>query len=304
MQIVSLAIVPILVVMTLGYFLRRRWFTHPTFWSGLESLNYLVLMPALFINSIGQADLSTVPFGKVALVLAVPFVLITVAFLVVRRLLRVDGPAITSIIQGGIRFNTYSGLIFASAIAGQEGMAIFSVVCAIGVPMVNVLCVAALTHYGDNDATFKPASVLKQLLTNPLIVGCLVGVAVSLSPFAYPSVLDASLGILADGALVTGTLAVGAALKFDINWKDAGVLALTSAVKLGLVPFIAFAVATALGVQGTALTAVLILTALPTAPSAYVLAVKMGGDTKLMSSLSGVQTVLALVTMPLWLMLV
>ena len=304
MQVVTLAIVPILVVMTVGYVLRRRWFTSPSFWSGLESLNYLVLMPALFINSIGQADLSAIPFAKVALTLAVPFVSLTVLLLLLRPVLRVSGPSVTSMIQGAIRFNTYSGLIFASALAGSEGLAVFSVVCTIAVPMVNVLCVTALILHGDNDATLQPLSILKQLLTNPLVLGCLVGMAISLSPVVYPQVLDATLGIFADAALVTGTLAVGAALKFDVNRKDAGILGLTSAIKLGLVPLVVYTLGQWLGIEGVALAGVLILAALPTAPSAYVLAVKLGGDTRLMSSLSGVQTVLALVTMPLWLMLV
>ena len=48
---------------------------------------------------------------------------------------------------------------------------------------------------------------------------------------------------------------------------------------------------------------IILITAVPTAPSATVLASRMGGDTRLMAAITGVQTVLAIVTIPLLLLL-
>lgn len=56
-----------------------------------------------------------------------------------------------------------------------------------------------------------------------------------------------------------------------------------------------------MGVTGATLTSIVLITAVPTAPSAYVLASRMGGDTRLMASITGTQTVLSIAALPLML---
>ncbi|MGD7002280.1 AEC family transporter [Corynebacterium halotolerans] len=304
MQIVTTAIVPILVVMALGFVLKRRWLPSPAFWTGMEQLTYFVLTPALFVTAIASVDLTAVPFGSVAAVLVIPILVATALVLVLRRLMKATGPQITSLVQGAVRFNTYTGLIFASAVAGAEGVALFSLAAAIVVPLVNVVSVAALTVYGDNDAEIRPVPMARQIITNPLILGCVVGIAFSLAPFELPAFADASLGIVADGALVIGTLVVGAALQFRISRHDIGMITVVSVIKLVALPLSAFFLAQWLSIEGVMLAAIVIITALPPAPSSYVLAARMGGDGQLMISITGVQTVLSLVTLPLLLTLV
>lgn len=304
MQIVTTAIVPILVVMAAGYALKRWWLPSSAFWRGMEQLTYFVLTPALFISAIASVDLLAVPFGAVAVALVVPVAVAAVLVLALKRPIGASGPELTSLVQGAIRFNTYTGLIFASALAGSEGVAMFSLVAAIDVPLVNVISVTVLTVYGDNDAELRPVPLLRKILGNPMILGCLVGIAFSLAPFQLPAFADASLGILADGALVTGTLAVGAALQFRISRHDIGMITLVSVIKLVALPLSALLLARWMSVEGVMLAALIIITALPPAPSSYVLSVRMGGDGQLMISITGVQTILSLVTVPLLLLLV
>ena len=65
------------------------------------------------------------------------------------------------------------------------------------------------------------------------------------------------------------------------------------------VPLTAGATAHALGAEGALLASIVLICAVPTAPSSYVLASRMGGDTRLMASITGVQTLLAIVTLPI-----
>ncbi|RNE49923.1 AEC family transporter [Corynebacterium alimapuense] len=304
MQLVATAIIPILVVMTVGFILKRRWLPSFEFWNGMEQLTYFVLTPALFITAIASVDLTSVPFGSVAVALAIPILVAAGLVLVLKRPIRATGPEITSMIQGAIRFNTYTGLIFASALAGAQGVAMFSLAAAIVVPLVNVISVVALTVYGDNETELRPLPMLRQILTNPLILSCLVGIGFSVGPVELPAFVDASLGILADGALVIGTLVVGAALQFQISRHHIGMITLTSAIKLIALPLGAFFLAQLMSIEGVMLAAIVIITALPPAPSSYVLAARMGGDGQLMISITGVQTVLSLATLPLLLALI
>jgi hypothetical protein len=53
------------------------------------------------------------------------------------------------------------------------------------------------------------------------------------------------------------------------------------------------------GVSGTGLVIVAVCSAVPTAPSAYVLARQMGGDAPLLAQIITLQTILAAITMPI-----
>lgn len=299
MHLVSTAIVPVLLLLLIGWILRRRFITDPEFWRGLEFLSYRVFTPALFVTSISGTELTGVPLEALSGGLAAPVVAATIVVLALKRVLRADGPRVTSLVQGSIRINTYIGLVFVAALYGDEGVALFALACALMVPLVNVVSVLVLTIHGANEATLRPACFAHLLVGNPLIQACVAGMALSLLDLSLPPVLGSTLGMLAEPALVSGTLAVGAAITVRLELRDLRDIALTSGLKLVAVPLAAGAIARGLGAEGALLASIVLICAVPTAPSSYVLASRMGGDTRLMASITGVQTILALATLPL-----
>src|SRR5690625_7981727 len=107
MQIVLTAVVPILILMGLGMYLRQKTLRSPQFWSGLDHLVYFVLTPALFVSTISQTPLDTVPMGGLALSVGIPITIAAVLMVALRKPLRASGPELGSAIQGTIRINTY-----------------------------------------------------------------------------------------------------------------------------------------------------------------------------------------------------
>lgn len=86
------------------------------------------------------------------------------------------------------------------------------------------------------------------------------------------------LGRLSEASIALGLLAVGAALRLR---GESGAHLPSSyllAVKLLAVPAIAWMAARTLGLQGVYFDVVVMFGALPTASSAYILAMRMGGD--------------------------
>ncbi len=83
----------------------------------------------------------------------------TVAGLVVaaRPLLRIDGPAFTSVFQGAVRFNNYVGVTLAAGLYGAKGIALAAICNAAIVPTVNILCVVVFARHGSARLT-GPAS--------------------------------------------------------------------------------------------------------------------------------------------------
>lgn len=301
MQLITAAIVPVIILLIAGAAIRRFFLTEPAFWRGLEWLSYHVFTPALFVESIAQTDLTGVSVGPLLLSLALPTLVVSALLIALRRVLRANGPQLTSLVQGSIRLNTYIGLVFASALHGVDGVASFALAAAVMVPLVNVICVTTLSFYGATDGGRKRGGVWREIVTNPLILGCAVGLALNLTGVGLPSAVAAPVEILASPALVCGTLVAGAAISLQLRRRDGLDIALVSVLKLIVLPFAAAGVATAAGVSDLMLTSITLICALPTAPSAYVLATRMGGDERLMASITGAQTVLSMATMPLML---
>lgn len=298
MQIALTAIVPVLIIMGLGMYLRHRVLSSRHFWSGLDVLVYYIFTPALFVSTISQTPLDEVPIVGLALSVSVPIVVVAVLLVVLRKLLRTNGPETGSTIQGTIRINTYVGLIIAASLGGTEGMGLFSIAAAIVVPLVNILSVIAFSIYGDNDERFRLTRLLLRILTNPFILGCLIGVGLSIAPFTLPGFATATLDILANGALVGGTLSVGAALQWKFNVHQSAIIVLVVLLKLVLLPLATAWIAISVGMTALPLLIAILIVATPTAPSSYILATHMGGDSTLTASITGAQTVVSMVTIP------
>jgi hypothetical protein len=115
--------------------------------------------------------------------------------------------------------------------------------------------------------------------------------------------VEPALRTLGAASLPLGLLCVGAALDFGAARRWLGPILTSSAVKFALLPAVTLAIGLALGLEGRALTTVLLFQALPTASSAYILARQLGGDAPLMAGITAAQTVLALLTLPLFMAL-
>lgn len=301
-ELVSTAIIPVVVLLAAGFIINRKFLPQPELWNGLEKLIYFVFTPALFISSISTTDLSAFSLPLMALSLVVPICVMAAVVFILRRPMRATGPDVTSLIQGAIRMNTYMGLIICQALAGAPGVAAFALACAVVVPTVNIISVWALSVYGDSPDRKRP-SVLKALSTNPFLVSCLVGIALNLAPFELPAVVATPLELLASPAMVIGTLISGAALKFSLSRKATAHVVVACVLKLLVLPVGTALFSLAVGLAGPALIAVVVITAIPTAPSAYILARIMGGNAPLMAAITGAQTVVSMATLPVILLL-
>ena len=97
------AILPIFLLIVVGFIFKRTGFIGDGFWGPAEKLVYFVLLPALIIGSITKSDLSTMPVGPMAFALLSMSVCMIVLSLLLRPVLRTAGPSLTSSLQGATR---------------------------------------------------------------------------------------------------------------------------------------------------------------------------------------------------------
>ena len=292
------ALTPILILILVGFGLKRAGFLPTDAWSGIEKLTYFILLPSLLVHTLGAQSLVGIPWPAMLLVVS-GTLMAAVSVLIFWHQIRssVSGPTFTSIFQGGVRFNTYISLAVAQAFFGADGLAMGTVAAGFMIVLINLLCISAFALWGAAAIRgLKP--FVGAVIGNPLILACALGWALSLSGIGLPGVTGNILEILGRAALPFGLLAVGAALQPEAVRSHIRPATIASIVQFGLKPLVAAVLISSTGLTGVPAAALAISLVTPTAPSAYILARQLGGDAAAMASIITFQTLLAFLVMP------
>jgi malonate transporter len=306
MAVVISALLPVFLLIVLGFILKRSLMRLETQWHGLERLTYYVLFPMLLIQTLVKADLSNVPVAGVGGALLLSALVMSLLCLALRPLFsrwNIDGPAFTSIFQGATRWQTYVALAVSGNLFGETGLALASVAMVAIIPLVNVLSVAVLAQYASPEKQSVRAVVMT-VVKNPLIWACAIGLAVNVTHLPLPKIWHEVAEALGRSSLGIGLLVTGAGLHLEGMFRPSIAASVTVFLKLVLMPVLAIALALWFGISGSSLVIVAACSAVPTSSSAYVLARQMGGDAPLLAQIITLQTILAALTMPVVIALV
>jgi len=296
---VFFALFPVFAVIALGHGLRRIPFLSEEGWAAFDRVNYYVFFPALIIHAIATTDFQAALVFRMGTVLVGAVLIITAALLAVRPLLSMSPRSFSSLYQCSIRWNGLVALAAAFTLLGPEGVSLVAIGVAVAVPTVNILSVIVLTHAADSAKGLR--QLLRLLITNPLIIGCVIGVTLNTTGIGLPGPTSDLMLILGRGALALGLISVGAGLDLTLTRSAGWTVASGTAIKLIAMPAIMLGLAHLVGLEGDAIAAIVLIAAVPTASSGYVLARQLGGDAPLMASFVTATSLGALVTMPLWL---
>jgi len=301
MQPIIIALWPVFALLLLGFLARRSGFPGEDFWQPAEKATYYVLFPALLVERLASAQLAGDDSIRLAALVVVVLVVAALLCCVCKPLLRLTAPAFTSFFQGSVRFNTYVALAVTAALHGSEGIVLAAVITAVMIPLLNLFSVLAFAL--TSEQAFSPRQLLITLSGNPLILACLLGIALSLSGVVLPLGMSSVLELLGRMALPLGLLAVGAGLNLRALRGGGRALVAASLIKLLLLPLLAFALAGLWQLDPLTTSVVVIFAAVPTATSAYILARQMGGDAELMAGIITAQTLISMLTLPVVLVL-
>ncbi|AOK60508.1 AEC family transporter [Burkholderia ubonensis] len=298
MQNVLTALIPVFVLILMGFVLRQRRLLPDEFWLPCETLNYYAMFPALMFSQVAKANLTQFPVRPIAIAILGAVAASAALLYAWRMWSRQPGAVFSSVIQGALRPNTYVGVAAAAAMYGSVGLTLTSISIAVAIPLLNVASIIILMHHGSGGAP-SARQIGGALLRNPVIMSVVLGAAFNLGGLSLPEVASSVLSILGAASLPLGLLAVGAGLDVKAATAARGPVFQSSVIKLLLVPLLTFWIGFSLGIRGPALTTIVLFNALPCTPSAYIMAKLLGGDHRLSAGIITVQTVLAAFTMPL-----
>jgi len=290
----ALVLVPDLLLIVVGFLLCRYTLLNRTVWDAAERLTYHLLFPVLLFVSITKSPLHPAQTASLALV-GVGTLLCGVALAYALKLWPgVDARLHASGAQTAFRFNSFIALAVAERLGGAEALTSMALLIALGVPIGNVGAVWLLARHGGHHYG-------RELLRNPLILGTLAGLLFNVAQLHLPDFIGTTLHRMGLAAIPLGLMAVGAGLKLGGLTAAPRLAAALMVIRHGVLPLIALGLSSLLPLSPTQRAVVLAFAALPTASSAYVLAVRMGGHGPFVAGLVTLSTLLGMVSVPLWL---
>jgi len=297
-MIFVLSTLPILLTLLCGYLVTVSKMVPRDHWEGINTLSFRLLIPVVLVKSIALSDLSAVSGAWVFALLAT-LGLAAIAVLAVRFLTdrgRLSDPAFTSLFQGATRWNAFVALAAAELFVGRGGLALLAVGMAVLVPLINVVNIIVLVIYGTARTSVR--GIVTSILMNPLVQGCLLGLALNLSGLTLPGFAVQTLDLIGRAALGVGLLAVGAGISLRRLVDVSAPLALGVLIRPVLSPLLFLAIGAALGLTVEEALAGSLIFVVPAAANGYVVARKMGGDADLYADIMTWQTLLSMALMP------
>ncbi len=191
------AVLPIIIIIILGWLLRRGGMLSDGFLSSGSKLVFRVCLPVLLFYNIYNVDgLGAINWTMIWYSLGM-IALIYLLGLAVVLLFVPDGRRRGVVLQCIYRSNyAIIGVPLAEMLGGQDGVALVSIMSAFVVPVFNLLAVVSLSVFipAENGKAIRPAAIIKNILTNPLIIGVAAGLAALAVRSAVPINAAGELG--------------------------------------------------------------------------------------------------------------
>ena len=278
-----------------GYLVCRYTALGRTVWEPVETLVYFLFFPLLLFHSIIKSPLD---IGAASSLIGAGWAMglcgIALAYslpywpLLGRHIPRRDHAASA---QVAFRFNSFIGLALAERLAGPQGLLLIAVLIGVCVPLFNVAAVWPMAHHAQR-------GLLRELTRNPLIIGTVCGLAANLLGLRLPFWLEPSISRIGAASLALGLMAAGAGMQFGALGRAKSLAVALLAIRHLLLPLLALAFARLFELNPVQSTVLLAFSALPTAPSGYVLAARMGYDGAYVAGLVTLSTLLGMLSLP------
>ena len=293
------AVLPLMICIGVGYLAKLMKLGDDKFFIKCNSFCFKVFMSMMMFVNIYDADITTA-FQPALILFAVAAILLIAAgaFFAVRALVKAGG-ARAVLPQAIFRPNyVIFGIPVAANLYGEGNIATAALLSAVAVPLFNVLAVFTLEFYSDRRTGVK--SLLKGIVTNPLILGAAAALVMKAMPFGLPAAVHEAVSDLGQVATPLSLVILGATFRFGAVRKNLRWLSIGIVGKTVVVPLLTIPAAILCGFRGIALLSLTILFASPTAVTSFTMAEAAGHDGELAGQQVVFSSILSLFTVFLW----
>ncbi len=277
-------VTPLFLEMLLGFILRKINLLDKPTSASLNRLTFKCFLPLMIFQNIYTTDLSVInDYSYMLFAVAGLLIVFLILMLLIPRFEK-DKRKCGVIIQAGFRSNfVLFGMPVAASLLGEERTGPIALLIAVVIPLYNVLAVVDLEYFRGETVNIR--NVAKGIITNPLIIGSLLGILINVSGLRLPTSVESAVSSIAKVATPLALMALGADFRIDAfkdYWKEltAGLL-----LKLFIVPAAVLSIAAAMGYRDEKFVGLMLAFAAPVAVNSYIMAEMMDGDGVLASQL-------------------
>ena len=293
---------PIFLVMVCGMVFRKMGLIDEEFTKKANNFVFKVTLPCLMVKDLAQQDFVSVWDGKFVL-FCFGATIISICISAVISFMLKDKSDRGEFVQASYRSSAaILGVAFIENIYGNVGMAPLMIIGS--VPLYNAMAVAVLsfTKPGMDKMDSKViAKTLKGVVTNPIIIGIVIGLLWSVLNVPRPTIIFKTVSNIASLTTPLGILSMGASFNFAAAGGKLKPAVLASFMKLVVFAGIFLPLAVMLGFRADKLVAILIMLSSPTTVSAYIMAKSMGHEGTLTANAVALTTLGCSVTLTMWL---
>lgn len=300
---VIITIIPIFIIIILGWSARKRGFITPEFLVPANRLVYYLSIPAMIFSAIVKSSFHEQFDGHVLiLTLFAAAGIYTTAYLITRMAKMAPARAAAFIQSSGHGNIGYIGLPIAFYFLGEAALAKAGIIAGFLMILQNLLSVVAL-QWHDISGRSRPGikSLIGKLLGNPVIIGAMTGIVVSYFQIPVPRVIGRSLDILGGLAPPMALLLIGASLSVKLMRQFLRPTLGASVLKLCLLPAAGLLLFHLFNLTTEEYLPALILLCSPTATIAYVMAREMHADADFAVAAITASTLFSSITFMIWL---
>lgn len=292
---------PVFALLIFGHLLKRIGITQDSFLKTTDKLIYFIFFPLLLFWKIGATASDRIGdpgLYKAAICSVISVYILSTLFI---KFFKVAAFQAGSFSQSCYRFNTYIGMAVILSALGEDGARQFSILIGVVIPLINILAVSTLSWFAEDKLSLQKRLTLtsKALLTNPLIIACLAGIAYWKWIGGFPVFLDNTFRLASLVTLPLALLSIGGALTLS-GIKNYYKLSLVAcAFKLIILPLIGYLFLWTFGTTGISFKVGMIYFALPTSTALYILSAQLSSDTQLASAVIALSTLLSFFSLSL-----
>lgn len=298
------ATLPIFLVIVIGYVLKQIGMLNDEFVTVANKFNFKVTLPFLVFRDISGANIKE-DFDVVFVLFCA--IATTICFFAIwggAKLFIKDKSITGAFVQASFRSSAaVMGIAFIQNIYGTSGMAPLMIIGS--VPLYNIYSVIVLTLEAENSGQGKEKikKALIGIITNPIIIGIVLGLFVSLLGITFPTVVNKTVQNMASMASPLALIAIGAGFEGRKALAKIKPTIAVAVIKLVVQAAIFIPAAIHLGFRDEKMIAILVMLAAPTTPSCYIMAKNMNNDGVLTASAVVVTTLFSAVTLTFWIYL-
>lgn len=300
---ILLLVLPVFLVVGLGYALKGTGLVGGDFLVQLNRLVYFVALPIMFFYKIATADFFTSFNADLLIGIMACIVVVSVCSHLYSGFRRYDKSQRGAFCQATFRGNlVYIALPIIYSAYGEAGFATAGIMIGFMTAVVNFLSIIVLLlpHRQDGH-DLKLSFWVHHLVLNPLIISSFLGILWSFFQLPIPTVLANTFDIISGMTMPLALIVIGASFSFKELQGEMVMTGIATGIKIILMPLIAAGLLLLLGVRGMEFGVGILLTGAPTASAAYIMTQQLKGDADLSSSIIMFSTLMSVLSYTLYL---